>query len=129
MRTEDEIEAGIIPGVEHIVLGGKKYPALEPTNARARIIRKALADYERAVVAAGNDGGAQVDLLETMIDTCLQNFSEAVEGDWERIRETATDRERLAAMKVVRDSVMVVFLTLAGAVTPVPNREARRKKK
>ncbi len=129
MRTEDEIEAGIIPGVEHIVLGGKKYPAKEPSNARARLIRRTLAAYETARAEAGNDGAKQLELVEDMIDACLRGFSLEIEADWERIAETATDSERLAAIKVVRDSVMEAFMTLAGAATPAPNRETRRAKK
>jgi hypothetical protein len=128
-RTEDEIEVGTLPAVGSITLGGVAYPALEPTNMRARAIRSALAAYERAATVAGGDGGAQVDLLETTMDTCLRNFSDEIEADWERIARTATDRERLAAMVAVRDSVMVAFLTLAAAATPAPNRTARRAKR
>lgn len=128
MRTEEEIEAGVVPGVPFLVLGGKKYPALEPTNARARIIRRALVEYEKARVETGEDGPAQIELLESMMDTCLKHFSEDTEADWERIAATATDSERLAAINLVSESVMVAFRTLAKAATP-ENREARRKKK
>lgn len=128
-RTEEAIEAGVLPGVDSIVLGGKRYPAREPSNARARIIRRALVDYEQARVAAGSKNAEQIELLEGLMDTCLKAFSPEIEGDWERIVDTATDSERLAAMKVVGDAVMVAFRTLAAPATPEPNREARRKKK
>ena len=128
-RTEDEIETGTLPGVGSMTLGGVAYPALEPTNMRARVIRSTFAEYDRARLAAGGDGVAQVDLLETMMDTCLRNFSDEIEADWERISRTATDRERVAAMLAVRHAVTVVFMTLAAAATPAPNRTARRAKR
>ena len=129
MRTEEEIEAGLLPGVTHIVLGGVKYPAREPSNARARTIRRALVDYEQARIATGNKNAEQIERLEGMIDKCLQAFSPEIEADWARITDTATDSERLAAITVVGEAVMVAFRTLAVAATPETNREARRKKK
>ncbi len=128
MRTEEEIEAGVIPGVDSIVLGGVSYPARTPNTKRARFIRRILAEYERARLEAGDDGPKQIDLLEAMIDTCLPKFSEEIEQDWARIEETVTDSERLTAIQVVGKAVFVAFRTLAEAATPVPNRKARRQK-
>lgn len=128
-RTEEQIEARTIPGHSFITLGGRDYAALEPPNARARVIRRALADYERARLEAGKNSAEQVEILETMMDTCIRAFSSEIESDWERIHETATDRERLEAMLAIRDSVMVPFTTLAAAVQPVENRKTRRAKK
>jgi len=129
MRTEEEIERGALPGVEFITLGGRAYPALEPTNARARIIRKVLVDYDNARQEKGKNVADQMELVEAMIDACLKNFSDEIEADWERIARTATDSERVKAVTVVRDSVMVCFTTLAETATPVGNRKARREKK
>ena len=129
MRTDEPIEVGEVTGHKFIHLGGVDYPAREPSNARARVIRRALADYDKDRTAAGDNGAEQLELLEAMLDTCIKHFSTEVEADWDRIVETATDSERLAAIKVVRDAVMVAFMTLAGAATPELNREARRKKK
>jgi len=126
-RTDDEIETGTLPGA--IVLGGVSYSVSEPTNARARVIRKWMAEYERNAKAANGKPEEQVELLEDMLDQCLRGFSDAIEEDWERIAQTATDRERLESMAVVRDAVMGTFMELAGAVTPAENRKARRAKK
>jgi len=88
-----------------------------------------MAEYERNAKAANGKPEEQVELLEDMLDQCLRGFSDAIEEDWERIAQTATDRERLESMAVVRDAVMGTFMELAGAVTPAENRKARRAKK
>lgn len=112
-----------------ITLGGVEYPAVEPSNARARTIRKIITEYAKASAEAKGDAEQQMELLENMMDGCLKMFSPEIEADWARIAETATDRERLAAIAVVKEAVVVAFQTLAVAATPAANREARRKKK
>lgn len=129
-RTDEQILAGAVPPHTTLVLGGTHYPVREPSNARARRVRAALEGYEANAKRAIATGGSQSAVLESMIDECLQAFSPDVEADWPRIAETATDSERIAAIVIIRDAVIVPFQTLVKAAAPAPaNRAARRKAK
>lgn len=125
-RTDDEILAGEVPPHRVIVLGGREYPATEPSNKRARVIRKALAALEAQTATLEENDPALLDLSEDTMDTCFRSFSPEIEADWPEIEETMTDSERIAAMAIVGHVVTAPFTTAPSAT---PNREARRAKR
>lgn len=129
-RSDDEILSGAVPGVRSITLGGRKYPVREVSNARARDIRQAIADFGKAVAKFAEDDPRQLAYMETMVDTSIRRFSPEIEADWAHIAEEATDSERMVAMSIIREVVMLPFTTLAAqtpnATPAVKNRKARR---
>ena len=129
-RSDDEILSGAVPGVGSITLGGRKYPVREVSNARARDIRQAIADFGKAVAKFAEDDPRQLAYMETMVDTSIRRFSPEIEADWAHIAEEATDSERMVAMSIIREVVMLPFTTLAAqtpnATPAAKNRKARR---
>jgi hypothetical protein len=128
MRTEDDIEDGIVPGAELVTLGGVAYTVRDLPNIRARQIRRNIAHYEVAQKKAKKDSPDQLDLLEDMMDACIMLGSEEIEADWDRIVNTMTDTERLNAIQTIKEIATAPFMTLAeSAATPATNRATRRR--
>jgi hypothetical protein len=118
-RADEEIIEGVVPGFETMVLGGKEYAVREPSNRRARVIRRALVEMAEAAESMDDTDPKLWDAIDLCFDTCLKNFSPETEADWDHIAEHATDRERQKAMEAVQEAVAAPFAT-------APNREGRR---
>jgi len=129
-RTDGEIMERVVPGVTSITLGGKEYPFREMVNKRARSIRRAIAEYDVQRKQVPGDSPEQAEIMDVMLDAIISQCSPEVEADWERIEETATDDERMAAMLVIHKAVVAPFVTVADALGPTQgNRKARRTSK
>ncbi len=131
-RSDGDILDRVVPGHQVVTLGAQDYPLLEPSNKRARVIRKAFAEYDRDRQAMEETDPGQMDLMEDFLDRCLKKLTPEIEADWARIEDTGTDTERLAAMAAMRDAVVVPFQQAAaikqGQALP-SNRATRRSKK
>jgi len=128
-RTDDQILSGVVPGHGAMVLGGRSYPVREASNARARDIRLAIAQFGADAAKWREDDPRTLDRMEMMLDQSIRRFSPEIEADWEHIAENATDTERLTAMAIIREVVMLPFTTLAGMVPVAPpagNRKTKR---
>lgn len=128
-RTDDEILSGIVPGHGAIVLGGRSYPVREPSNARSRDIRLAIAEFGANVGKFRQDDPKTLEKMEVMLDQAIRRFSPEIEADWEHIAENATDAERLAVMGLIREVVMLPFTTLAASAPEATPAKTNRKTK
>lgn len=129
-RTDDQILAGVVPGHATMTLGGREYPVREPSNARSRDIRMAIAAFGAGVAKFRQDDPQTLEKMEVMLDQAIRRFSAEIEADWEHIAENATDAERLKAMVIIREAVMLPFTTLAASIPEAapakPNRKTKR---
>ena len=129
-RTEAQILAGELPGVEPLELGGQQYAVREPSLLQTQKIMGLQVEYQSLISQAESlSPHEQLVAVNLIMVQMLRAFSKEIDQDWPRIEAEATAEEVLRAVEVVSRVVAAPFMRRAQAASALPNREARRQKR